>query len=901
MASQRVVSIKLQADATGMIQGFHRASDAVAETAARVKDVGGKVADSARTSREAWSQVGTGLTAVGVAVTGVGLAALKTGVQYNTLQQTTRAALGTLLGSAQAANAQMDKLDQFARTSPFAKQTFIQAQQQMLGFGVAAKDVVPTLSAIQDTVAAFGGSNEQISSIVDVLSRMQSQGRLSGDALERLGYYGVDAAKIIGDQMGLTSGEIKDMASKPGGIPVDQIWDPLVDGMNEKFGGAAANVKETFEGSMDRVKAAWRDFSSELAAPLVDPNGGGALVELLNWAADAMRAFEDLPGPIKTTASVITGVGGAASLAVGTAMLTLPKWLEFKSALRDVGYSGSRLDAVMRGIGKGVAIGGVVLAASAALDQFRKSVEDATVTSTELQNALVTTGNAKDVVAQAFQGTENIFDGFDINTEKATQKFGQFIDETGRAPDMRWMGSLGTYLFALDPQADKARDRFEKMGEALNAMSAADASASLAMLRDEYRLTDETMSTMLDMMPAYKDQLTTQATELGRTSDNATLLELALSGVSSEQGEAAGTTDNTVQSLEQLAGVAAEVTEGITKVADEIRNFGSAQIDADRAAIDLQDKMRALNGILAEGSGSLDIFTEAGSRTQSALLDIAQGASEQAASMMDAGRSQEEANAILDETRQKLIDSRVALGEDAAAAELWASQRVPTAAQVQQSLDNVKNSAEAIPGNTNANVSTNADEASGKIDNFISRLRSIPAFVSTEIRTMESIIYTQEGLDKKYGKHANGGTVGYASGYAVGGTIGLAAGGIVPGIGGGIASGTVFGQGTTTSDSVLVRLSKGEEVIRASEASKHRALLKQINAGQFSEGMTRGSFAPSIAAQTTVIERVHTETPTELTLVDTKGALLGTMQVVANREIDEYSNQVARERRRAGF
>ncbi|MBS3183285.1 hypothetical protein [Leucobacter manosquensis] len=150
-------------------------------------------------------------------------------------------------------------------------------------------------------------------------------------------------------------------------------------------------------------------------------------------------------------------------------------------------------------------------------------------------------------------------------------------------------------------------------------------------------------------------------------------------------------------------------------------------------------------------------------------------------------------------------------------------------------------------------------------------------------------------------KHANGGTVGYASGYAVGGTIGLAAGGIVPGIGGGIASGTVFGQGTTTSDSVLVRLSKGEEVIRASEASKHRALLKQINAGQFSEGMTRGSFAPSIAAQTTVIERVHTETPTELTLVDTKGALIGTMQVVANREIDEYSNQMAKERRRAGF
>ena len=309
------------------------------------------------------------------------------------------------------------------------------------------------------------------------------------------------------------------------------------------------------------------------------------------------------------------------------------------------------------------------------------------------------------------------------------------------------------------------------------------------------------------------------------------------------------------------------------------------------------------NDIFASGTASLDIYTEAGSKTQSAMLDIADGAREQAASIMNAGGAQSEANAILDSARQGLIDQRIALGENAADAdaEAWAARRVPTAAQVQQGLDNVKASAEAIPGNTNANVSTNADGVTAQIDNFISRLNSIPSPVDVHIRTFESLIYTQEGLDKKYGKHANGGTVGYASGYAVGGTIGLAAGGMVPGIGGGIASGTVFGQGTTTSDSVLVRLSKGEEVIRASEASKHRALLKQINAGQFSEGMTRGSFAPSIAAQTTVIERVHTETPTELTLVDTKGALIGTMQVVANREIDEYSNQMARERRRAGF
>src|SRR5690606_24150495 len=55
-----------------------------------------------------------------LAVTGLGLAALKVGLDYNRMQQSSRAALSTLLGGAEAANAQMDKLDDFARNSPFA-------------------------------------------------------------------------------------------------------------------------------------------------------------------------------------------------------------------------------------------------------------------------------------------------------------------------------------------------------------------------------------------------------------------------------------------------------------------------------------------------------------------------------------------------------------------------------------------------------------------------------------------------------------------------------------------------------------------------------------------------------------------------------------------------------------
>lgn len=229
---------------------------------------------------------------VGVAAAGVGLAVFKVGADYNRLQQSSRAALTTLLGSAQAANAQMDKLDAFAKTSPFAKQVFIVAQQQLIGFGLSAEKVVPTLDAIQNAVAAVGGSSEDIGSVTNALATMRSSGKLTGQTLNQLGQYGIDAASIIGEKMGKTGEEITRMASKPGGIPVNKVWDPLVNGLTEKFGGATALIKEQMDGAVDRVKSAFRDIGSAIATPFIDPKGGGQAVVWTNQVANAMRALE---------------------------------------------------------------------------------------------------------------------------------------------------------------------------------------------------------------------------------------------------------------------------------------------------------------------------------------------------------------------------------------------------------------------------------------------------------------------------------------------------------------------------------------------------------------------------------------------------------------------------------
>ncbi|MDK6646186.1 tape measure protein, partial [Actinotignum timonense] len=92
---------------------------------------------------------------------------------------------------------------------PFSKGAFIQGQQQLLAFGMEAKKVVPTLKAIQDAVAAAGGSSQQLSDVTFVLAQIQAAGKITGQDLMQLGQRGINAAELIGSQMGKTGAQIR--------------------------------------------------------------------------------------------------------------------------------------------------------------------------------------------------------------------------------------------------------------------------------------------------------------------------------------------------------------------------------------------------------------------------------------------------------------------------------------------------------------------------------------------------------------------------------------------------------------------------------------------------------------------------------------------------------------------
>lgn len=588
--ADRSISVKLRAE----VDQYRRAMDDAAKSTEKVgtsaestsKKADGalsKMMRSAQENREAWSTVGTTLVAAGGAVAAFGVAALKTGIEYNTLQQTSRAALTSLLGSARAANDQMDKLDAFAKKSPFSKSTFIQAQQQMLAFGIETRKVIPYLDAVQNAVAAAGGSNADIEGIVATMSKVQSSAKITAEDLNELGNRGVNAAELIGSQMGMTGAEIRDAISN-GSLDATQALDALAAGMSERFAGAADNVKNTFAGATDRVKAAWRDFASELATPLVDPEGGGALVDFLNGIADAMRGFENLPDPLKESATLIGGVGGAAALAAGSFLLLAPRVADTVDAFRRAAPEGSKLRGVLGGLGKaaGVATGiyAVAVATGALVDALTRGEQ--AIGNNSLQKAIRETVDAGDGLAGldvALSNTGTVLGMARVEAGSLTEAFDQMLNP-----------SVTDRVSGFFDGIPGVTGYMEKLEERVSAVDAA--LSSMADTGDA-----DTVQALMDMFSEAGYSAEELATLLPQTTD-------ALVGVTAETEKAAESSSTLAGWQQRLAEQLASVDPAIATQAEALQTWigsidGVAQSFTDFSD-DLGEAEFSLDGWLAK-------------------------------------------------------------------------------------------------------------------------------------------------------------------------------------------------------------------------------------------------------------------------------------------------------------
>lgn len=311
---EKGLSLKVNIDPSPL-QKTSRATDELGQSASNAAStISNKLGGAVKTAGLAVGALGL---AGAASIIALGTKAIQAGKEFNILQQQVRAGLTAVLGTSSAAEQLLAQVNKLNDTSPFPRSAFLSATQQLVGFGVSAEKVVPILDAIQQAAAGVGGDANDIANFTRAFAQIQSQGRLTGDILLTLGSRGIDAAEIIGKQMGRTGQDIKADISA-GVIGASQSIDLLTKGLQEKFKGATENVAKNFAGASQRVQARLRDIGASLTSVFITPTGGGAAVTILNNVANVLsfinkKIIPELQPAIKSVADVLVKASNAAS------------------------------------------------------------------------------------------------------------------------------------------------------------------------------------------------------------------------------------------------------------------------------------------------------------------------------------------------------------------------------------------------------------------------------------------------------------------------------------------------------------------------------------------------------------------------------------------------------------
>jgi tape measure domain-containing protein len=179
---------------------------------------------------------------------------------FNSQLQQADIGFTTMLGSAGKSKRFLDQLQQFAKSTPFEFGNLVSNAQNMMGMGIAAKDVIPDLTALGDSVASIGGSAQQVDSVTLAFDQMNAKGTLDMGNMNQLMQNGVPSAlKVLAAHYKVTTGQMIEMIST-GKIQSSEALPALVQGIEKgtsataALGGMMDKQSHTMAGALSNIK-----------------------------------------------------------------------------------------------------------------------------------------------------------------------------------------------------------------------------------------------------------------------------------------------------------------------------------------------------------------------------------------------------------------------------------------------------------------------------------------------------------------------------------------------------------------------------------------------------------------------------------------------------------------------
>ena len=280
-----------------------------------LKQIDGRIRVSTATGSAAFAGLGAAVTKVKGPLLALGAGLVGVGVGISTIARVgsgfedLKDSLDTVFGSIEAGDEALNKVFEFAQTTPFQIETATKAFIALKSAGIE-----PSMDMLQTFADTSSVAVDQLGTF-EALVRLVQRSASGGMGLEELNMIsdrGIDVLGILRDRLGKGKDDIAEFGKTAEGAAL--MVEALINGLNEKFGGAMESKMDNLSTKTSNMIIAFKQLGDELfKSGLGDflKSMADRLTSLANAIAKAVRAaggretVVDITGETETTAQLV--------------------------------------------------------------------------------------------------------------------------------------------------------------------------------------------------------------------------------------------------------------------------------------------------------------------------------------------------------------------------------------------------------------------------------------------------------------------------------------------------------------------------------------------------------------------------------------------------------------------
>lgn len=246
---------------------------------------------------------------------------IQSGIDYNAQIESYTVGFTNMLGSAEAAQQAMAKIQEDAARTPFNVEALTQANQLLISAGENAGYSEKVILALGNAVNAAGGGNAELSRMAQNLQQIANVGKAASIDIKQFAYAGINIYQVLADYTGKSVKEVQNMT-----ISYDLLSQALIAASEEggRYYGAMETQSQTMNGRMSTLQDNVKQLAGLLTGNLSSGVGVviGNLNDMLVAAQEAYKtdgwiglagAITGLSGPISSVKSWFEGFASSAS------------------------------------------------------------------------------------------------------------------------------------------------------------------------------------------------------------------------------------------------------------------------------------------------------------------------------------------------------------------------------------------------------------------------------------------------------------------------------------------------------------------------------------------------------------------------------------------------------------